>query len=197
MLAVSEIVTGKVFAGRSDANVLDTSRECGRLLPAAELLDLLRRQGRLGAAGARAPIATAEYTTAHWQTALTSFTKDVTQEAVNLCVRGVVAGLPVLPGHRGGIPYAEHIHDACGIAIAAAHLARGHMAVKLPPAVARAVGEIVEKERARRASKARANREAAAAGVLPAKPDLRRRPRSRAERARRSTSALIAAARRA
>ncbi len=197
ILVVSEIVTGKVYAGRSDTNVLDTSRACGRLTPVAELLDLLRQRGRLAGDTPRATITTAEYATAPWQAALTGYAKDVTQEVVNLCVRGTVAGLPQLPKSRNGIPYAEHILDAGGIAIAAGHMARGKMRVGLPLSVEAEIGRLVAAERARRSAKGQANRHAKAAGLIEPKPDLRQRPRSRAERARRHTSALIAAARRA
>jgi hypothetical protein len=196
VLVTSEIVTGKVFAGRSDTNVLDTSRACGRLTPVAEAVALLQAQGRLTAPLPFPRITTAEYTTAQWKAVLTGFRDGVTQEAVGVCVRGVVTGMPVLPSRRDGIAFAEHVDDACAIGVAGGFLARGHKVVPLPPETLWRVNELVQEELRRRKRKGDENKTKRALGLLPPKADLRRKPRSRAEKQRRATSALIAAARR-
>jgi hypothetical protein len=144
VLVASEIVAGKVYRGRSDANVLDTARACGRATPVAEAMAILAAQGRLPELP---PIATAEYTTHDWRAVLTGY-KDAPQDAVNACVTGVVAELPPLPKRS-----AEHVYDALGLAIAAGHGRRGRASVPLPAPVAAQMQAIVEA--ARRAARNR------------------------------------------
>jgi hypothetical protein len=173
VLVVSEIVTGKLYRGRSDANVLDTSRACGRATPVAEAMAILALQGRLAP---QPVIATAEYTTHDWRAVLSGY-KDAPQEAVNACARGVVADLPPLPKR-----IAEHVYDALGLGIAAGYvLRRGHSTVPLPPQVTAEIAGIVDATR--RAAQARRSasqlaRELQAAGVdipIPARGTRRRR----------------------
>ena len=144
VLVASEIVAGKVYRGRSDANVLDTARACGRATPVAEVMALLSAQGRLPELPA---ITTAEYTAHQWREVLTGY-KDAPQEAVNACARGVVAELPPLPKR-----YAEHVCDALGLGIAAGYVRRGRMSVPLPAQVAIEMRALVDA--ARRAAKSR------------------------------------------
>lgn len=168
VLVVSEIVTGVVYAGRRDANVLDTSRACGRATPVAEVVALLFKQGRLTATEPQPAITTAEYNTHAWHGVLTRY-EHAPQEVINMCVRAVIAELPPLPKTRNGSGYAEHIYDACGLAIAAGHVLRGRKVVPLPDRVAMKVTDLISQDRTARAVKRKIKRdeESGAAVRLP------------------------------